>query len=521
MTINEVEQTSQNGLSGADGLPEGWISADLGEGLIVDVQPGFACGENNRDGRGIAHLRPMNVDDEGRIDLSTVKYVPVSKANQDKKLLHKGDVIFNNTNSPELVGKTAFYNLPEQKAFSNHMTRLRCQTEILDPQFCAMALHQKWREGYFRTVCSHHVSQSSIGRAVLLNTPIVVPPLPDQKRIVAKVEELLARVNVVRERLAKVKGILKRFRQSVLSAACSGRLTEDWRKLNPAKESGHALLQTILKEQNREIRKVLRSHPETSHPNNLDSSILPDPWIWTTVGQITKNFDGQRVPVKAEDREKRRGIYPYYGASGIIDSIDDYLFDGDFLLIAEDGANLLSRSTPIAFRASGKFWVNNHAHVVQTYVGVPLQYLECYLNGIDLQEYVTGSAQPKLTQASMNRIPIPLPPPAEQYEIVRRIEALFKLAEKIEKGVIEAEVKAEKLIQAILAKAFRGELVSTEAELARREGRSYEPVPVLLERIGKAREEARPRTKKTKKKEKGVRQMLEAKQIKKRRSIHV
>ena len=217
-------------------------------------------------------------------------------------------------------------------------------------------------------------------------------------------------------------------------------------------------------------------------------SALPDSWTWSAIRQLGRNFDGQRIPVKADDRAKRKGPYPYYGASGIIDSLDGYLFDGDFLLIAEDGANLLSRSTPIAFHASGKFWVNNHAHIVQTYGGIPLRYLENYLNGIDLQYFVTGSAQPKLTQEAMNRIPVPLPPLAEQYEIVRRVEALFKLADMIERRVAATTSRVAKLTQTILVKAFRGELVPTEAELARREGRSYEPASQLMARIRAERE---------------------------------
>jgi len=314
------------------------------------------------------------------------------------------------------------------------------------------------------------------------NLEVPLSPLAEQKRIVTKVEELLAQVNAVRERLTRVSSILKRFRQSVLAAACSGRLTLDWRKQNPAKETGQDLLNSILNESNRDSRKRnTRNHNSKFNENEVPD--LPDSWGWATLGQITKNFDGQRVPIKADDRAKRIGQYPYYGASGVIDAIDDYLFDGEFLLIAEDGANLLSRCTPIAFRASGRFWVNNHAHIVQTYGGIPLQYVEGYLNGIDLQYYVTGSAQPKLTQEAMNLIPMPLPPLTEQHEIVRRVEALFKLADTIEKRVKAAMARAEKLTQAILAKAFRGELVPTEAELARREGREYEFASVLLARI--------------------------------------
>jgi type I restriction enzyme S subunit len=318
--------------------------------------------------------------------------------------------------------------------------------------------------------------------------PILLAPTSEQKRIAAKVEELLARVNATKDRLAKVSMILKRFRQAVLTAACSGRLTEGWRNQNPSRESGKYLLQAILDERKCSAKKDRTEFNKFAGFDVEEFPNLPDSWVWTNVGQITKNFDGQRIPVKADDRANRRGPYHYYGASGIIDTIDDYLFNGKFLLIAEDGANLLSRSTPIAFRASGKFWVNNHAHVVQMHGEIPLQYLEVYLNGIDLQHYVTGSAQPKLTQVAMNRIPVPLPPLTEQKEIVRLVEAMFKLADTVEKRVAAAIARAEKLTQAILAKAFSGELVPTEAELARLEGRPYETASELLARIKSERD---------------------------------
>jgi type I restriction enzyme, S subunit len=148
--------------------------------------------------------------------------------------------------------------------------------------------------------------------------------------------------------------------------------------------------------------------------------VLPDGWELASVDQITNNHDGRRVPVKRSDRDNMEGEYPYYGASGVIDHVDDYLFDGEYLLIAEDGANLLTRSTPIAFRASGKFWVNNHAHIVQTYAEIPLQYLEFFFESINLKFFVTGSAQPKLTQTNLNRISVPLPPSTNSTASLKR-----------------------------------------------------------------------------------------------------
>ncbi len=256
-------------------LPDGWALAALGDSLVTDVQTGFACGINNREGHGIAHLRPMNVNANGEIDLKDLKYVPESECDQDERLVRKGDVIFNNTNSTELVGKTAYYGLSQLRAFSNHMTRVRCHSDVLNSQFCSLALHQLWRGGYFQGVCNQHVSQSSVSRSVLLETEIALPPPAEQKRIVLKTEELAIQVNASREHLAKIPRILKRFRQSVLSAACSGRLTEDWRDTNPVGDAAKELLSKILTER----KARTRSAKEPCEPDTSLLGDVPEEWI--------------------------------------------------------------------------------------------------------------------------------------------------------------------------------------------------------------------------------------------------
>ena len=138
-------------------LPQGWVRTQLGA-VVCDVQPGFACGVNNRGGDGVAHLRPMNVTKDGEIDLSDLKFISAKEADGDRKSLRRDDVLFNNTNSTELVGKTAVYEYDEQRAFSNHMTRVRVREGALDPKYCAKYLHNCWREGYFQQVCNQHVS---------------------------------------------------------------------------------------------------------------------------------------------------------------------------------------------------------------------------------------------------------------------------------------------------------------------------------------------------------------------------
>jgi restriction endonuclease S subunit len=122
-------------------------------------------------------------------------------------------------------------------------------------------------------------------------------------------------------------------------------------------------------------------------------------------------------------RHSPSGSIPYYGASGIVDHVADFIFDEDILLISEDGANLIARSTPIAFSVTGKCWVNNHAHVLKFENRATQSFVEIYLNSISIEEFVTGAAQPKLNQQALNSIPIPLPPLAEQQAIVAEIEA--------------------------------------------------------------------------------------------------
>ena len=141
---------------------------------------------------------------------------------------------------------------------------------------------------------------------------------------------------------------------------------------------------------------------------NYRPHIAVDPeWPTYSLGDLAENLDSRRVPVSKEHRKS--GPFPYYGASGVVDYVDGYIFDEDVLLISEDGANLLARSTPIAFSVSGRSWVNNHAHVLRFRTMDTQKCVEYYLNSVSLREYVTGSAQPKLNQQALSRIQIPLP----------------------------------------------------------------------------------------------------------------
>jgi type I restriction enzyme S subunit len=145
-------------------------------------------------------------------------------------------------------------------------------------------------------------------------------------------------------------------------------------------------------------------------------------WKEVKFGEVTTNFDSMRKPVKGSNRAA--GIYPYYGASGIVDYVDNYIFDGEYLLVAEDGENLKTRKTPIAFMASGKFWVNNHAHIVQGNDKAITRYLAYSLSKEDISGYITGSTIPKLSQRSLNEITFLLPPLETQKSIVGVLSSL-------------------------------------------------------------------------------------------------
>lgn len=146
-----------------------------------------------------------------------------------------------------------------------------------------------------------------------------------------------------------------------------------------------------------------------------------------TLDELAENCDNARKPISSGNRIS--GMYPYYGASGIVDYVDGYIFDGEYLLVSEDGANLLARSTPIAFSIFGRNWVNNHAHVLKFENSITRKFVEYYINAIDLTPYITGAAQPKLNKKNLNTIPIPVPPMDVQHEIVRVLDNFTELIE--------------------------------------------------------------------------------------------
>ncbi len=180
-------------------------------------------------------------------------------------------------------------------------------------------------------------------------------------------------------------------------------------------------------------------------------------WVETTLDKISTNLDSQRIPITKNVRSS--GEYPYYGASGIVDYVAEYIFDGDALLVSEDGANLLARSTPIAFSVTGKYWVNNHAHILHFDNIATQRFAEFYLESIPLDEYITGAAQPKLNQKALNSIPIPIPKSVEeQAKIVEGVDSLCEQTRRLESLYRRKLEALEALKKSLLHQAFAGEL---------------------------------------------------------------
>lgn len=197
-------------------------------------------------------------------------------------------------------------------------------------------------------------------------------------------------------------------------------------------------------------------------PENEQPYAVPGNWVWVTlIDGFAECLDSFRKPINADERATREGDIPYYGATGQVGWIDDYLTDEHLVLIGEDGAPFFDYIKDKAYIIDGKAWVNNHAHILRSFFGAYGNLLMMhYLNVFNYKGYVNGTTRLKLTQGSMNTIPIPLPPLAEQRRIVERIESLFEKLDRAKELAQNALDSFETRKAAILHKAFTGELTA-------------------------------------------------------------
>lgn len=292
----------------------------------------------------------------------------------------------------------------------------------------------------------------------------------------------------------------KALRQKILDLAIRGKLVPQ----DPNDEPASVLLERIREQKKqmvkdgklkpKDIKKdtvIFKGDDNLHYERFADGTVkciedeipfeLPEGWAWTRLSTLTINRDSERKPISAAQRTNVAKIYDYYGASGKIDKIDKYIFNEKLLLIGEDGANLVTRSKPIAFFAEGQYWVNNHAHCIDSPDKCILEFLCFYINAISLEKYITGSAQPKMTQDNMNSILIALPPYKEQQQISQRLDVIWSSIDKIEfekENVLEL---VDNVKSKILDLAIHGKLVPQDP--------NDEPASVLFERIREEKEE--------------------------------
>ena len=197
------------------------------------------------------------------------------------------------------------------------------------------------------------------------------------------------------------------------------------------------LLRSVILKKKEQLRELDNLAQSLFYQMFGDPITNPMGWEIKKLGEVAENCDYMRKPITASDRIP--GNIPYYGASGIVDYVRDYIFDGDYLLVSEDGANLLARSTPIAFSISGKNWVNNHAHVLKFRESYTQLYVQTLINLIDISDIVTGAVQPKLNQAQLNKFPLPLPPLSLQQSFAAKVSAIEAQKQAITQSIQHTE----------------------------------------------------------------------------------
>jgi type I restriction enzyme S subunit len=240
----------------------------------------------------------------------------------------------------------------------------------------------------------------NISVAKTINVP--VPSLPEQQKIAS----FLSAVDEKIQQLTKKKALLEQYKKGLMHELFSGQLR-------------------------------FKDEKGKDYPH----------WEEKRLGDISTFLDGRRKPIKSGDRSKMQGEYPYYGASGIIDHVNNYIFDEEIILLGEDGENIISRNLPLAFRVSGKCWINNHAHVIKPNENTDIDFLTYSLERINYEPYNTGTAQPKLNQAVCRSLPLNLPSYPEQQKIATYLSGIDTKIESVNTQITQTQTFKKGLLQ--------------------------------------------------------------------------
>jgi type I restriction enzyme S subunit len=494
-------------------VSEGWAFAALPE--LIGPGGVFTDGDwvESKDQNPNGDVRLIQLADigDGYYKNKSSRFLTYEKALElGCTFLQEGDVLV--ARLPEPLGRACIFPGDSKRAVTAvDICIVRPDVHCPEPRWIMHVLNSPTSR---RVIESLHrgTTRKRISRKNLAAIKLPVAPLLEQKRIVAKIEQLLAQVNATRERLAKVPAVLKRFRQTVLAAACSGRLTEDWREAYFSDESAQVLLERI-----RTVRKNVLSQEGTKRQRNPGSSKLsssttepnsafdvdvPAGWMVASVDDLTLRItsgsrdwkryycdDGPGTFVMAQnvrplrfDQSYRFGVAP---PENDRDRERSQVKEGDILvtIVGANTGDVCRVSRPVE-----QHYVCQSVALMRPVVEEISPFLELLLNSpqhgqSQYGEWIYGEGRPHLSFDHLRATAVLLPPLSEQQEILRRVQSLFELADTTEKRLAIGTRMAERLTEAILTKAFHGELVPTEAELARSEGRSYEPATALLARV--------------------------------------
>ena len=420
-------------------IPDSWEWVRLGE--LFQHNTGKALNASNRTGQLKQYITTSNLYWD-RFELDNLKEMHFSDSEVEKCTVVKGDLLVCEGGD---IGRAAIWSYDYPMCIQNHIHRLRAYLPLCTRFFYYLFdlyKHAGWIGG--KGIGIQGLSSNAI-HALLFP----FPPLAEQYRIVDAFDTMQTYTDsyaIVESSLDKLNSTFpERLKKSILQEAVQGQLVPQ----DPSDEPAEALLERIRAEKQQLIKegKIKKDKHESvifrrdnSHYEKLDGVErciddelpfeIPENWCWVRFGTALVNRDAERIPLSVAQREKLQKKFDYYGASGVIDKVDRYLFDKPLLLIGEDGANLLLRSKPIAFIASGQYWVNNHAHVIDAVAGVDLRYIALFINAINLAPYVTGTAQPKMNQEKLNSILVPMPPTTEQRRIVSAFEEIAAIIQQ-------------------------------------------------------------------------------------------
>jgi type I restriction enzyme S subunit len=421
-------------------IPESWEWVRLG--FIGDWGSGATPSRTNKEyyGGNIPWLKTGDLND-GIITNIPEKITELALEKTSVRLNPVGSVLIAMYGAT--IGKLGILNIPA----TTNQACCACLPILVNNNYLFYFL-MSHKESF--TKKAEGGAQPNISKEKIISTLFPLPPLAEQKRIVEKIEQLLPFIEKYEQVETQLTALNTSFpemlKKSILQESVQGKLVPQ----NPFDEPASVLLERIRAEKQELIkqRKIKKNKSESviitrdkipyeiidGKERCIADEVpfeLPEGWCWCRFGTAMVNRDAERIPLSVSEREKLDKTYDYYGASGVIDKVDRFLFDKPLLLIGEDGANLLLRSKPIAFIAKGQYWVNNHAHVLDTVGGLSMKYICVYINAINLSPYVTGTAQPKMNQEKMNSILVPIPPIEEQHRIVAKIEEIMPMIERL------------------------------------------------------------------------------------------